>query len=259
MPGTLLVTGASRGIGASIARRAAADGYDVALTYAADRDAAQRVAADVEAAGRRALVIHADVAREADVVAAFAAVDGEFGRLDAVAINAGITGSFTRVEDIDASMLERVLAVNVVGAFTCAREAVRRMSTARGGNGGMITATVGTFLLIAVVVSSVAARIGSPNEYVHYAASKAAVDTMVLGLAKEVAREGIRVNAVAPGLIDTEIHARGGRPERVAQITPMVPMGRIGTPDEVTEAVMWLLSAAASYVTGAVLDVSGGR
>jgi NAD(P)-dependent dehydrogenase (short-subunit alcohol dehydrogenase family) len=248
MPGTLLVTGASRGIGASIARRAAADGYDVALTYAADRDAAQRVAADVEAAGRRALVIHADVAREADVVAAFAAVDGEFGRLDAVAINAGITGSFTRVEDIDASMLERVLAVNVVGAFTCAREAVRRMSTARGGNGGAI-----------VVVSSVAARIGSPNEYVHYAASKAAVDTMVLGLAKEVAREGIRVNAVAPGLIDTEIHARGGRPERVAQITPMVPMGRIGTPDEVTEAVMWLLSAAASYVTGAVLDVSGGR
>ena len=245
MPGTLLVTGASRGIGASIARR---DGYDVALTYAADRDAAQRVAADVEAAGRRALVIHADVAREADVVAAFAAVDGEFGRLDAVAINAGITGSFTRVEDIDASMLERVLAVNVVGAFTCAREAVRRMSTARGGNGGAI-----------VVVSSVAARIGSPNEYVHYAASKAAVDTMVLGLAKEVAREGIRVNAVAPGLIDTEIHARGGRPERVAQITPMVPMGRIGTPDEVTEAVMWLLSAAASYVTGAVLDVSGGR
>jgi len=248
MARTLLVTGASRGIGASIARRAAADGYDVALTYAADRDAAQRVAADVEAAGRRALVIRADVAREADVVAGFAAVDGEFGRLDAVAINAGITGSFTRVEDIDASMLERVLAVNVVGAFTCAREAVRRMSTARGGNGGAI-----------VVVSSVAARIGSPNEYVHYAASKAAVDTMVLGLAKEVAREGIRVNAVAPGLIDTEIHARGGRPERVAQITPMVPMGRIGTPDEVTEAVMWLLSAAASYVTGAVLDVSGGR
>jgi NAD(P)-dependent dehydrogenase (short-subunit alcohol dehydrogenase family) len=248
MTGTLLVTGASRGIGAAIARRAAADGYDVAFTYAEDRSAAQRVAEDVEAAGRRALVLRADVAREEDVVAAFAAVDGEFGRLDAVAINAGITGRFTRVEDLDAAMLERVLAVNVVGAFTCAREAVRRMSTARGGAGGAI-----------VVVSSRAAGLGSPNEYVHYAASKAAVDTMVLGLAKEVAREGIRVNAVAPGLIDTEIHARGGRPERVAQIAPMVPMGRIGTPQEVTEAVMWLLSPAASYVTGAVLDVSGGR
>jgi len=248
VPGTLLVTGASRGIGASIARRAAAAGYDVALTYAADRDAAQRVAGEVEAAGRRALVIHADVAREADVLSAFAAVDGEFGRLDALAINAGITGSFTRIEEIDAAMLERVFAVNVVGAFLCAREGVRRMSTARGGSGGAI-----------VVVSSVAARIGSPNEYVHYAASKAAVDTLVLGLAKEVGREGIRVNAVAPGLIDTEIHARGGHPERVAQIAPTVPMGRIGAPDEVTAAVLWLLSPAASYVTGAVLDVSGGR
>ena len=248
MSKALLVTGASRGIGAAIALRAAADGYDVALTYAEDRGAAQRVAGEVEAAGRRALVLHADVACEADVVAAFAAIDGEFGRLDAVAINAGITGDFTRVDEIEAAMLERVLAVNVVGAFVCAREAVRRMSTARGGSGGAI-----------VVLSSRAAGLGSPNEYVHYAASKAAVDTLVLGLAKEVAREGIRVNAVAPGLIDTEIHARGGRPERVAAITPTVPMGRIGTPDEVTAAVMWLLSPAASYVTGAVLDVSGGR
>jgi len=248
VPGVLLVTGASRGIGAAIARRAAADGYDVALTYAEDRTAAQQVAAEIAAAGRRALVLRTDVAREDEVVAAYAAVDAEFGRLDAVAINAGITGEFTRVEELDAAMLERVLAVNVVGAFVCAREAVRRMSTARGGSGGAI-----------VVVSSVAARIGSPNEYVHYAASKAAVDTLIVGLAKEVAREGIRVNGVAPGLIDTEIHARGGRPERVAQIAPLVPMGRIGTPDEISAAVLWLLSPAASYVTGAVLDVSGGR
>jgi NAD(P)-dependent dehydrogenase (short-subunit alcohol dehydrogenase family) len=245
---TLLVTGASRGIGASIARRAAAAGYDVALTYADDREAAQRVAAGVEAAGRRAVVIRADVAREDHVVAAFEEVDRTFGALHAIAINAGITGRFGRVEDLDADTLERVLAVNVVGAFLCAREAVRRMSTQRGGSGGGI-----------VVVSSRAAGLGSPGEYVHYAASKAAVDTMTLGLAKEVSREGIRVNAVAPGLIDTEIHARGGRPERVAQIAPTVPLGRIGTPDEVADAVLWLLSDAASYVTGAIVPVSGGR
>ncbi|MDB5069904.1 MAG: gdhI [Candidatus Eremiobacteraeota bacterium] len=244
----LLVTGASRGIGASIARRAAAAGYDVALTYADDREAALRVAADVEAAGRRALVIRADVAREDHVVAAFEEVDRTFGTLDAIAINAGITGRFGRVEDLDAETLQRVLAVNVVGAFLCAREAVRRMSTQRGGSGGAI-----------VVVSSRAAGLGSPGEYVHYAASKAAVDTMTLGLAKEVSREGIRVNAVAPGLIDTEIHARGGRPERVAQIAPTVPLGRIGTPDEVADAVLWLLSDAASYITGAIVPVSGGR
>jgi len=244
----MLVTGGSRGIGAAIVRRAAAAGYEVALTYADDRTSAERVASEVNGTGRRAVVVQADVAREEDVLAAFAAVDDAFGRLDAVAINAGITGRFTRVDELDAATLERVLAVNVMGAFLTAREAVRRMSTARGGAGGAI-----------VVVSSRAAGLGSPNEYVHYAASKAAVDTMVLGLAKEVAREGVRVNAVAPGLIDTEIHARGGRPERVAQITPNIPMGRIGTADEVAEAVLWLLSPASSYVTGTVVDVSGGR
>jgi NAD(P)-dependent dehydrogenase (short-subunit alcohol dehydrogenase family) len=244
----MLVTGGSRGIGAAIVRAAAAAGYEIALTYAEDRAAAEHVAAEVNGSGRRAVIVKADVAREEDVLAAYAAVDDAFGRLDALAINAGITGRFARVDEIDAATLERVLAVNVTGAFLCAREAVRRMSTARGGAGGAI-----------VVVSSRAAGLGSPGEYVHYAASKAAVDTLTRGLAKEVASEGIRVNAVAPGLIDTEIHARGGRPERVARITPTIPMERIGTADEVAAAVLWLLSDQASYVTGAVLDVSGGR
>jgi NAD(P)-dependent dehydrogenase (short-subunit alcohol dehydrogenase family) len=244
----MLVTGGSRGIGAAIVRAAAAAGYEIALTYADDRAAAELVAAEVNGTGRRAVIVKADVAREEDVLAVYAAVDDAFGRLDALAINAGITGRFTRVDEIDAATLERVLAVNVTGAFLCAREAVRRMSTARGGSGGAI-----------VVVSSRAAGLGSPGEYVHYAASKAAVDTLTRGLAKEVAREGIRVNAVAPGLIDTEIHARGGRPERVARITPTIPMERIGTAGEVAATVLWLLSAQASYVTGAIVDVSGGR
>jgi NAD(P)-dependent dehydrogenase (short-subunit alcohol dehydrogenase family) len=244
----MLVTGGSRGIGAAIVRAAAAAGYEVALTYADDRAAAEQVAGEVNGTGRRSLIVKADVAREEDVLAAYAAVDDAFGRLDALAINAGITGRFTRVDEIDVATLERVLAVNVTGAFLCAREAVLRMSTARGGSGGAI-----------VVVSSRAAGLGSPGEYVHYAASKAAVDTLTRGLAKEVAREGIRVNAVAPGLIDTEIHARGGRPERVARITPTIPMERIGTADEVAATVLWLLSQQASYVTGAIVDVSGGR
>ncbi len=194
------------------------------------------------------LTVRADVAREPDVVAAFQAVDSAFGAPGAVVVNAGITGRFTRVDDIDVAMLERVLAVNVVGAFVTAREAVRRMSTARGGAGGAIA-----------FVSSRAAGLGSPNEYVHYAASKGAVDTLTIGLAKEVAREGIRVNAVAPGMIDTEIHARAGRPDRAAQVAPSIPMGRIGTADEIAAAVLWLLSPQSSYVNGAILDVSGGR
>ena len=244
----MLVTGGSRGIGAAVVRGAARAGYEVALTYADDRTAADDVAGEVNGSGRRSVVVRADVAREDDVLAAFAAVDDAFGRLDALVVNAGITGRFTRVEDVDAATLERVLAVNVTGAFLCAREAVRRMSTARGGAGGAI-----------VIVSSRAAGLGSPNEYVHYAASKGAVDALTRGLAKEVAREGIRVNAVAPGLIDTEIHARGGRPERVARITPTIPMERIGSANEVADAVLWLLSPAASYVTGAIVEVSGGR
>lgn len=244
----LFVTGGSRGIGAAVARAAAADGYDVALTYANDATAASDVTAEVETAGRRALAIRCDVAREADVVAAFAALDDAFGAPDAVVLNAGITGGFCRVDELDGAMLERVLAVNVHGAFTCAREAVRRMSTAHGGRGGSI-----------VFVSSRAASLGSPGEYVHYAASKAAVNTLTIGLAKEVAREGVRVNAISPGLIATEIHARAGRPERLEKIAPQIPMGRAGTPQEVAAAILWLASPAASYVSGAVLDVGGGR
>ena len=244
----LLVTGGSRGIGAAIALRAAQDGYDVALTYATDREAAQRVAATIGAVGRCAVVIQADVADEDDVLRAFAAVDDAFGRLDALVVNAGITGRFTRVDELDAATLQRVLAVNVAGAFLCAREAVRRMSTARGGAGGAI-----------VTISSRAATLGSPGEYVHYAASKAAVETLTRGLAKEVGGEGVRVNAVSPGLIDTEIHARAGQPGRTERIAPAIPLGRAGTAGEIAAAVLWLLSPAASYVTGAVLDAGGGR
>jgi NAD(P)-dependent dehydrogenase (short-subunit alcohol dehydrogenase family) len=244
----LLVTGGSRGIGAAVARRAAADGYDVALTYADDSAAARSVVDEVEAAGRRAIALRADVAREADVVEVFAAVADFFGALDAVVINAGITGRFSRVDELDVATLERVFAVNVTGAFLCAREAVRRMSTAHGGRGGAIA-----------IVSSRAATLGSPGEYVHYAASKGAVNTLTIGLAKEVAREGVRVNAIAPGLIATEIHARAGRPERVEKIAAVIPMERAGTADEVAAAILWIVSPAASYVTGAVLDVGGGR
>lgn len=245
---TLLVTGGSRGIGAAVARRAAADGYDVALTYADDSAAARSVVDEIEAAGRRAVALRADVAREADVVEVFAAVEDFFGAPDAVVLNAGITGRFSRVDELDVATLERVLAVNVTGAFLCAREAVRRMSTAHGGRGGAIA-----------FVSSRAASLGSPGEYVHYAASKGAVNTLTIGLAKEVAREGVRVNAISPGLIATEIHARAGRPERVEKIAAVIPMERPGTPDEVAAAILWIVSPAASYVTGAILDVGGGR
>ncbi len=244
----LLVTGGSRGIGAAVARGAAAVGYDVALTYAGDAAAARGVATEIEARGRRALAVRCDVAREADVVAAFASADDAFGGLDAVVLNAGITGTFNRVDELDVAMLERVLAVNVTGAFVCAREAVRRMSTAHGGRGGAI-----------VLVSSRAASLGSPGEYVHYAASKGAVNTLTIGLAKEVAREGVRVNAISPGLIATEIHARAGRPERLEKIAAVIPMERPGTPEEVAAAILWIVSPAASYVSGAILDVGGGR
>jgi NAD(P)-dependent dehydrogenase (short-subunit alcohol dehydrogenase family) len=244
----VIVTGASRGIGAAIAKLAGVRGYKVAVNYNSNAAAASAVVRDIEAAGGRAVAIRADVAREADVLRLFDEATAAFGPVTALVNNAGMTGRSGRFVDLPTTTLEEVMRLNVVGAALCAREAVRRMSTARGGAGGTI-----------VNISSVAATMGSPDEYVHYAASKGAVESMTVGLGKEVAREGIRVNAVAPGLIDTEIHAASGDPGRVDRIVPTVPMGRIGTAEEVAEAVLYLMSDAAAYVTGTVLRVTGGR
>jgi NAD(P)-dependent dehydrogenase (short-subunit alcohol dehydrogenase family) len=244
----LLVTGGSRGIGRAVALMAAGAGYDVALSYRDQAAAAGEVAAAIRAMGRRAVAVRADCAVEADIVRLFGTVDRELGTLDALVNNAGTVGRGCRVEAIEAVQLLHVLALNVAGCFIAAREAVRRMSARHGGRGGAI-----------VNISSAAARLGSPGEFVHYAASKGAVDTFTLGLAKEVAEEGIRVNAVRPGMIDTEIHARAGMADRIDKIVPTVPMRRIGTADEVAHAVLWLLSDAASYVTGSFIEVSGGR
>ncbi len=245
---SLLITGGSRGIGAAAAILAAQRGWDVAINYTRDAAAAERVAAQVRAAGRRALVVQADVAEEAQVLAMFAAVDREFGRLGGLVNNAGVVDMPARVDEMSLQRLQRMFAINLTGSFLCAREAVRRMSTKHGGRGGAI-----------VNLSSAAAKLGSPGQYVDYAASKAGIDLMTLGLAREVATEGIRVNAVRPGIIDTEIHASGGLPDRVKQTAPMVPMQRAGTAEEVAQAIVWLLSDDASYTTGAVLDVTGGR
>lgn len=244
----MLITGGSRGIGASIARLAAERGYGVCLSFVKDNAAADALVGEIEAAGGLALAVQADVSREEDVLRLFSEVDGRFGRLDVLVNNAGVLDVQMRVEDMSASRIRRVFETNVLGSFVCAREAVRRMSTRHGGAGGAI-----------VNLSSRAARLGSPGEYVDYAASKAAVETLTLGLAKEVASEGIRVNAVAPGIIDTDIHASGGDPGRVERLKSGIPMQRGGSPDEVARAVLWLLSEEASYTTGAVLDVAGGR
>jgi len=241
----VLVTGGSRGIGAALSRRLVADGWRVAIGYRSRVDAAEAL---VDSLGGHAIAVAGDVAREADVLRMFATLDASVGRLDALVNNAGIVAPATRVADMSAERIERIFATNVLGAFLCAREAVRRMSTARGGRGGAI-----------VNVSSVAARLGSPAEYVDYAASKGAIDTMTVGLAKEVASEGIRVNSVRPGLIETDIHASGGAPDRVERLAGTVPMQRGGTADEVATLIAWLLSAQASYVTGAIVDVAGGR
>jgi len=246
--GMMIVTGGGRGIGAAIARLAGGHGYAVAVNYASDAAAAEAVVQDIRAAGGRAVAIAGDVASEAAILQLFETAETALGPLAVLVNNAGITGGFARVDAVEPAMLERVFAVNVVGAFLCAREAVRRLSTRSGGKGGSI-----------VNISSRAAGIGGGGEWVHYAASKGAIDTLTLGLAREVAAEGIRVNAVSPGLIETELHAAAGAPDRVARLSAGVPIGRAGTAEEVAEAVLWLASDAAAYVTGTILAVSGGR
>lgn len=243
-----IVTGGSRGIGAATARLLAARGHDVCLSYRADATAAAAVVAEVQRLGRRGLAVQADVSREPDVLELFETCDRELGVLHALVNNAGVVDMKARVDEMSAARFERMFAINTIGTMLCAREAVRRMSARHGGRGGGI-----------VNVSSVAARLGSPGEYVDYAAAKAAVDAFTIGLAKEVATEGIRVNAVRPGIVATEIHASGGQPDRLERIAPLVPMQRPGQPDEIAYAIVSLLADEASYTTGALLDVSGGR
>jgi NAD(P)-dependent dehydrogenase (short-subunit alcohol dehydrogenase family) len=244
----LLITGGGRGIGAATALLAAKRGYAVAVNYASNSLAADEVVRTIRAGGGTAVAVQADVGDEAQVTAMFQKVDARLGRLTALVNSAGVVDVQARVDEMTALRLERMFRTNVIGSFICAREAVRRMSTRYGGAGGAI-----------VNVSSAAARLGSPGQYVDYAASKGAIDTFTIGLAKEVGAEGIRVNAVRPGLIDTEIHASGGMPDRAFELAPTVPMQRTGSADEIAGAILWLLSEEASYTTMALLDVTGGR
>lgn len=248
MNNVVVITGASRGIGAATARLAGAAGYSVCVNYRTNRDAAGRVVADIESGGGKAIAIGGDVAVEQDVIRLFDTAVERLGPLTALVNNAGILETQTRLDGMTASRLERVFATNIVGAFLCAREAIRRLSTRHGGRGGAI-----------VNVSSMAARLGSPGEYIDYAASKGAIDTLTIGLSREVAEEGIRVNAVRPGFVYTDIHASGGEPNRVDRVKAFVPMKRGGQPEEVARAILWLLSEDASYTTGAFIDVSGGK
>lgn len=244
MSKVLLITGAGRGIGAATARLAASRGYDVAVNYLRDEKAANDVAGTVKAAGRRAVAIQGDMGQEADITRTFATIDKELGRLTHLVYNAGSTGGNSRLDAADSAMLRSVIELNVLGALMCAKAAIPRMSTKHGGPGGAI-----------VMLSSVAATLGSAGEYVWYAASKGAVDSMTIGLARELALDGIRVNAVAPGIIATDIHPPG----RLERLAPLTPIGRAGTPEEIAESVLFLLSDASSYTTGTVLRVSGGR
>ena len=248
MDQVLLITGGSRGIGAATALLASQRGFAVAVNYASNSLAADEVVRAIRDRGGRAMSVQADVGDEAQVKAMFEKVDAKFGRLGALVNNAGVVDVQARVEGMSVARLERMLRINVIGSFLCAGEAVRRMSTKHGGSGGAI-----------VNLSSAAARLGSPGQYVDYAASKGAIDSFTIGLSKEVADEGIRVNAVRPGLIDTEIHASGGMPDRAFQLAATVPMKRTGSAQEVANGIVWLLTQEASYVTGTFLDISGGR
>lgn len=248
MNSTLLITGGSRGIGAATALLAAQRGFAVAVNYSANSLAADEVVRQIRASGGQAMAVQADVADEAQVLAMFGKIDAKFGRLSALVNNAGVVDVAARVDEMSVARLKRMFDINVLGSFLCAREAILRMSTRHGGAGGSI-----------VNVSSIAARLGGSGQYVDYAASKGAMDTFTVGLAKEVALEGIRVNAVRPGIIETEIHASGGQPDRARQMAPLVPMQRAGTALEVAQSIVWLLSQESSYCTGALLDVTGGR
>ena len=248
MSKVLLVTGGSAGIGAATVRLAARQGWHVAFTYRSSAPMAEALEAEVLAAGGIAKGFKADAASEADTLALFAWIDSEFGRLDGVVTNAGITGPTSSIENISAAVIDEVMAINVRGVFLTVRESVKRMATDRGGKGGSI-----------VNLSSAAATLGGPFDWVHYAASKGAIDSFTIGASKELAGRGIRVNAVRPGLIDTEIHAKAGIGDRLAKLGPSVPMGRVGTAEEVAEAICWLLSDSASYVTTAIVPVAGGR